>query len=268
MYWIATDLIKAGMLLVFSFFVLSLFVPLVARNVFRVDVAYVMDRLSKSKIGAVLLLVLVGLTAGGIDELYAAVHPHHLHFTDRIEWYNPYVGYHYYPSSDDAYCTKEGDRISKEEALRQFDETHDLERDSEGNVIATYPKGEGPAPTREDDSPYYVFNMSEEQANAYADAKGICGNVRLISKARLYKRLTDPDDRYRYSHERASFAIEALEQNGFADWTAFCIESASNMRANRADVSRGDMYNWLTEDKEYTPEEAEIALDYAFSEES
>ena len=266
MYWISVDFWKESLLILICIIIVAVVIEVAVSMIFGGSFFVFSGPISMG-IKGLMIIVLGGLLATGVDEAYAAVHPHHLHISDKINYFDPYGGWHYWPD-DNQFCTAEGGRITREESLQLYNDAHDFVYDAEGNVIATYPKGEAPETGWSTDSPYYVPNMSTEQAEAYHDAKYIIETKKYISKSKLYDILMDPADyRYNYTSEVVEFAFEALEENGIADWEEFCKRCASDTLGFRPDFSKEDLYNDLTEWEGYTPEEARIAVEYAFENE-
>lgn len=258
MYWASTSILKMAGLMIVSMIIVAVFIEFLSTNKLSKYFIPVIGPMSEGLKG--LLIFSLGLfLVGGIEGGYAVLHPNHIYLTDKIEYFNPYIGYHYWPN-DDQFCTADGERITRERAWELFDETHDLVRDAEGNVIETYPKGTAPETEysyRSEDCPYYLFNMTEEQESAYYQAETYV-DCNSISRDRVYEWLTD-EYMNNYSPEVASFAIEAIEENGKVDWLEECEEAVIGYTCIRTDFTREDVYNLLIEDG-FTQDEAETAI--------
>ena len=214
-------------------------------------------------------ILLGAFIANGINEAHRLVDAHHLAFAEEITPYTPYLGdYPFIPaeeegSSEYKFCDADGNRITYAEGLQIFYDTHDFILDIEGRVVKTYPKGMAPAEeknTRSLDCPYYLFNMTKEQQDAYFAAKSLVEKDN-ISRQGLYKKLTDPYSR-NYPPEIADFAIEAALQNGKVDFTQECIDWVNGYMGIYTSAKREDVFQYLTgpDGDGFTVEEAEIAL--------
>ena len=249
MYYISTSYGK-----MFLLFVISLVI---------VFVCAVLTSSRKDKDLSFCSLVFVFFTAiilaAALNEGFALLHPHHVQFVETICYFDPFSSCHYWPR-DDNFCTPEGDRITREEADQLYYDTHDFVRDFEGNILEVYPKGEAPESiytARSEDCPYYLFNMDEEQQDAYCTACMIVENNH-ISKSAVYERLTDEYSE-NYPADVASFAIEAMEENQRVDWCAECEDTLLGYTCFRSDLTRREVYDMLIEDG-FTKEEAEKAI--------
>lgn len=258
MYWINTNVGNTVILLIVSVIIAAVIVS--SFSIKKPDESFFHLTSPMSDSTVVILTIILGIAITcGIDADYARINPHHLHLTDKINYFDPYDGWHYWPH-DDQFCTAEGDRITLDEAWALYEEAHDVVRDLEGNVTAVYPKGEAPESEltgRSANCPYYLDNMTEEQQDAYLAAKDIVENNN-ISRSTLYDWLTN-EYPYYYDSDTISFAIEALEENRIVDWYQECMDSFNDYIFYRTEYTREDVYDHLAS-KGFTSEEAEEVI--------
>ena len=137
MHYIVMSFGKTCILLLISLVIVGIVVGILDDKLFHGRLLFPGSTVLSGILGVVLLVV-TAMVASTIDDAYAFVHPHHLHYTDQIKYYDPYFwgGAPY----NATYCTSEGDIITEEECLELYHKTHVVVLDTKGNVIATYPK--------------------------------------------------------------------------------------------------------------------------------
>lgn len=208
-----------------------------------------------------LVIVLGGIIAYCLDESYRLFNSEHRAFSEKSIYFDPY-GPHYWPPSNEFYDAQ-GNKITYEEGLKAYNELHDFVFDKEGNVLEIYEKGKGPksaaGQSRSLDSPYYIFNMTEDEKSAYYSAVGYIEG-KSISKNELLQILSES-----YSTDIAKFAVKAAEENEKVDWIEECRQATDLVM--KWDVSREEAMDALTGEfgRGFTVEEAEMVLnEYSF----